>query len=233
MAVRKMTTKDRAGLPNVETVRDYPGHEEGRMTHAPSCPHYVAADRGVENGLTEKYADCVTDYSAPERCYGPFEALYMETTHVGLVLETREWNGRDDSDFYAVCWNHDKGEPERVEYATTRGWTYPNSAHVDATPEVVAAWEAWSRACQAARETARLETERRTPARGKTLKVVKGRKVPVGTVGECTWYGEGKKFGYYGSTPMRVGLRTLDGTVHWTDAKNVEVVLDTEAASAA
>src|SRR5215510_5788359 len=51
--------------------------------------------------------------------------IWRVTTHEGLVLELREMNGYDDSDFYAVVWNDAKGEPERVEYASTRGWTYP------------------------------------------------------------------------------------------------------------
>jgi hypothetical protein len=155
----------------------------------------------------------------------------METTHVGLVLETREWNGLDDSDFYAVCWNPEKGEVERVEYASTRGWTYPNSATVDATPEVRAAADAYYAKLAAARRAAEAERLARTPAKGKTLRVVKGRNVPRGTVGICIWYGEGRKYGYYGATPMRVGLKDAAGTVHWTDAGNVEVVLENVAAA--
>jgi hypothetical protein len=68
------------------------------------------------------------------------------------------------------------------------------------------------------------EKQAKFPTRGKTVKVVKGRKTPVGTTGEVIWTGEGRKYSYYGKTPYRVGIKTADGTVHWTDADNVEVL---------
>lgn len=242
MAIRTMTSKENAGLPNVETVTNYTGHEAGLLRHARTCPHFVEGaydERGRE--LEGLYPDCVlTD---PPGSYGHCwvgEPLYMETHHVGVVLELGEYNGRDDSDFYAVCWNAEKGMPERVEYASTRGWTYPNGATVDATPEVVAAYLAYCDKVEAARAAAEAARLAATPAFGKTVKVVRGRKVPVGTVGEVTWYGMGKSFSpranfrptsgaYSAAAPMRVGFRTLDGTVHFTDAKNVEVVLPCRA----
>lgn len=52
--------------------------------------------------------------------------------------------------------------------------------------------------------------------KGQTVKVVKGRKVPVGTIGDVFWVGEGK----YG---WRVGFEDHEGTTHWTDVSNVEV----------
>ncbi len=55
------------------------------------------------------------------------------------------------------------------------------------------------------------------------VRVVKGRKVPVGTVGVLTWVGEGD----YG---LRVGLRDVHGTVHWTAASNVELHVTGELA---
>ena len=67
--------------------------------------------------------------------------IWMKRTHEGLVLATGEYNGYDDSDFYALVWNDEKGEPEKIIYATTRGWSYPNGATVDATPDVVQKYE--------------------------------------------------------------------------------------------
>lgn len=140
----------------------------------------------------------------------------------GLVLTTYEKNGYDDSDFLAVVWSEEKGEPFDVLYASTR-FAGGDLVTVDATPEVRAKYEGWkarkvaeARAAEAAREAA-------TPYRGKTVKVVRGRKVPLGTVGEVTWFGKGKSYGFR-PAETRVGLRTLDGTVYWTAAKNVEVV---------
>ena len=63
---------------------------------------------------------------------------------------------------------------------------------------------------------------------GKQIKVVKGRKVPIGTIGECFWMGScdyskyGDQWGIY--TTVRVGLKTPDGQVYWTALNNVEVV---------
>lgn len=62
----------------------------------------------------------------------------------------------------------------------------------------------------------------------KTVKVVKGRKVPIGTVGECFWmcsydnskYGD--PWGIY--TTVRIGIKDDDGNVYWTSLNNVEVV---------
>lgn len=56
--------------------------------------------------------------------------------------------------------------------------------------------------------------------KGSTLKVVRGRKVPQGTVGLCIWHGFGKKEAW----GKRVGIKDSEGTVHWTAEKNCAVV---------
>jgi len=62
----------------------------------------------------------------------------------------------------------------------------------------------------------------------KTVKVVKGRKVPIGTVGECFWMGSydnskyGDPWGIY--TTIRVGIKDSQQNVFWTSAENIEVV---------
>ena len=74
-----------------------------------------------------------------EHRVGPFCSLiYVREFAKGCVVKMREMNGYHDSDFYATYWN---GE-EFVEtcYASTRGWTYPNGAMCDATPEVLDRW---------------------------------------------------------------------------------------------
>jgi hypothetical protein len=94
-----------------------------------------------------------------------------------------------------------------------------------------ALYEAWRRAkANAARERRLKEEaarEARTVRKGKTVKVVKGRKVPRGTVGKVIWVGDGR----WGK---RVGLATSDlrddrgwhVDVEWTALSNVEVVAD-------
>lgn len=142
---------------------------------------------------------------------------FYRVSHEGLVLWVGEHNWRDDSDFYAVVWDPEKGESREVEYGTTRFPSYGNSAEPDASSEVWAAYRAWVASLEAAREARRIRP-------GKLLRVVKGRKVPIGLVGECIWYGAGKKFGP-GPVPYRVGIKDAEGGVHWTAASNVEVVL--------
>lgn len=63
-------------------------------------------------------------------------------------------------------------------------------------------------------------------AKGKKIKVVRGRKVPIGATGVVFWMGEVNYDPYkrfYNST-MRVGFKGDDGETYWTDARNVEVV---------
>jgi len=141
----------------------------------------------------------------------------------GCVLCTRERNYYDDSDFYAVYWNREKGILDSYEYGTTRCWTYDNGAGVDATPEVIAEAEAWLERWAFERwrvynadQAARVEA-------GKVVRVVKGRKIPKGTVGTVkrlwSW-----KTGYSEWTRKHRVLLTLeDGQEVWTDLQNVEV----------
>lgn len=51
---------------------------------------------------------------------------------------------------------------------------------------------------------------------GRQIKVVKGRKVPIGTIGNCFW----SDFGQYG---LKVGLITKEGVKHFTAASNVVI----------
>lgn len=61
----------------------------------------------------------------------------------------------------------------------------------------------------------------------KRVRVVKGRKVPVGTEGVVFWMGStchskyGDPWGIY--TSYRCGIRTDDGAVHFTAIDNIEV----------
>src|SRR5262245_10450625 len=150
--------------------------------------------------------------------------IWRVTTHEGLVLELREMNGYDDSDFYAVVWNDAKGEPERVEYASTRGWTYPNGAAVDATPEVVAKYEAYLEALAATSRAAAAEREAKTLKVGrkaKTVRNVRGKHaIEAGVEGTVFWIGT-DRFNGRG----RVGFAADDGRKVFIAANAVEVVI--------
>ena len=70
--------------------------------------------------------------------------VILKKTHVGLCLREWERNMYDDSDFYMEVWNPEKGIPEAIMFATTRGWSYPcYGSYVDATDEVKEAYSAW------------------------------------------------------------------------------------------
>ena len=68
---------------------------------------------------------------------------------------------------------------------------------------------------------------------GQQVKVVCGRKVPRGTVGECFWMGY-KPYGYVRPRPeevskaLRIGIRDAAGEVYWTTLNNVEVIPEVE-----
>lgn len=65
---------------------------------------------------------------------------------------------------------------------------------------------------------------------GKTVKVVKGRKVPKGTTGTVFWVKRydnskyGDPWGIYSVT--KVGIRDENGDAHFTAIDNVEIVSD-------
>ena len=71
---------------------------------------------------------------------------------------------------------------------------------------------------------AKAAAEAREPKKGRKVRVVKGRKVAIGTEGTVTWYGEGRAYGFGSRAPMRVGIKLASGEVVWTDASNVQVI---------
>jgi hypothetical protein len=81
--------------------------------------------------------------------------------------------------------------------------------------QLLAPFHAQLRDAKEAERAARAACEIR---KGRTVEVFKGRKVPVGTRGVVIWLGAGA----YGA---RVGVKDASGTVHWTSATNVRVVL--------
>ena len=110
----------------------------------------------------------------------------IETTHVGLVLGTGEHNFYDDSDFYAVVWDPVKKKTQEVEYATTRAWTYNNHAEVDFDEDLYGAdYRAYVLQRATAAAIAEYSSLRGNVSDiGRVVKVVRGRKIPLGTVGK-------------------------------------------------
>jgi hypothetical protein len=146
-------------------------------------------------------------YHGANQFHEGVEGVWMRETHKGIVLYTYERNGYDDSDFYAVVWNEEKNEPESVEYASTRGWCYPNYAKEDTTPEILAKYEAHKKKIRDAENKLREEYEKLQPRVGRLVEVIRGRKVPIGTKGNCFFRGLTR----YGQN--MVGIETAAGKV--------------------
>jgi hypothetical protein len=111
---------------------------------------------------------------------------------------------------------------------------------VDALPEVLAAFEAYKAEKVQAQEKARqeaerkqMETEAKRPSKGRMVKVYKGRKVPVGTIGYVFWEG----IDGYGN--LKIGIATSNRKaiqpgkkyasfvdVVWVAASNCEALAD-------
>ncbi len=163
----------------------------------------------------------------------------VEGTFTGCVISVDTNSERVMSDIWemhttALVFNNETAAFERrflySDYGPSSG-DEKRSATVDASDEIKALYAADQAVEEAKRILASAEAGReerlrdvRRPGRGKIIKAVKGRKIPVGTVGECTWFGEScTSFGYQGST-TRVGMQ-VDGKVVYTDARNIQVVV--------
>jgi hypothetical protein len=73
--------------------------------------------------------------------------IVVEVSHVGYVVNGREANYYDDSDFYLTVWDPVAKTAREICYATTRGWCGPCFAScIDASPEVMAEYRAWGAA---------------------------------------------------------------------------------------
>lgn len=222
-------------------IADYSGHESNLVQHRPYT--VVAGETDWDKPCSKRDAHDLSGVDCEECGAKPMGPLYMRTEYRGAVVETRERNGRDDSDFYAIVW--DGAKLTEVTYASTRGWTYPNHAEVDATPEVLAAVDEWLVAFAYA--AAKRDDEKRaaTVDKGKRVRVVRGRKVEHGVEGVIFYWSEATysprfKNGYkQGPDAVKIGI-ALDDTrdargrfvnVAWTYAANVEVVDPTQYAT--
>jgi hypothetical protein len=171
----------------------------------------------------------VGDSASFARAYNerkPVDPACWADEYVGCVLTTWEKNGYDDSDWYAVVWDEATQSCKSIIYATTRGATL-GSAEIDATPEVIAKAQAWLAAIIFAGAKEAAAKEALTPELGKTVEVVKGRKVPKGTVGVVTWKGldDYKSGRFYGREVKvyRLGIKVGE-QVHFTAAENCKVI---------
>ncbi len=118
----------------------------------------------------------------------------------GAVLCTREENGYDDRDWYAIVYDSRTGTLKKEYYDSTR-YASTGSAEADATPENASYIK-----------------------RGNWVRVARGKNVPHGIEGIIFWM---ETRSYHGNKVTRVGIRSsADGPVYWTYAHNVDVMKD-------
>ena len=155
-----------------------------------------------------------------------------EVTHAGVVLAIETRCERVMSDVwenmtYAIVWDAAEGRPNQV-FLDGGGCERAAEAVVDATPDVVAAHDAWI-AARAAEKAAAAEAKREQEAenrirrveRGCWAVVARGRKVPKGTQGRVFWIGHST----YG---WRAGLETEAGDTVWTALDNLDRIVPTK-----
>lgn len=142
--------------------------------------------------------------------------------YVGCVLSTYERNGCNDSDWYAICWDREKQKVVEVEYDTTRAGG-GGRAEIDATVEVLREVYRWyKRIGRELFDTRTNPAEAKKVRKGDTVRVVRGRKVPKGTVGVVFWVGT--RYNQYSHCDEeRVGIE-VDGKRVFLDAEYVEVI---------
>jgi hypothetical protein len=156
------------------------------------------------------------------------ETCYLWDTYVGRCASDREANRYDDSDWYMTVEEPaGSGVFVEIEYASTRGWTYPSMlSRVDATPDVVERFKAHRAAQQAEREAYAAAVEASRPVKGKRVRVVAGRKVPKGSEGTVFWVGTPGRGRYGHFEQPRVGLDVPGLGRVFTAGENVRVLND-------
>jgi len=160
----------------------------------------------------------------------------VKTTHEGLVLRdrfcecVRVMSDIYSDEFYALVWNPETGRTEDVHIGScfelfSGPWGH---ATVDATPDTLKAYQGLQDELRMKREAELAKENEKArlaywnmPAKGKRMRVVRGRKVPKGTEGIVFWVRDG-----------RVGLaldETKDAKGHyanvaWVDGIHLENV---------
>lgn len=146
-----------------------------------------------------------------------------ETLFVGAVLSSFECSGYDDSDFYAVVWNEEKGRVERVQYDTTRH-AGGGGMKVDATPEVIERAQEWLRTWYVESLTEDAKLAARRAEIGRIVRSTTKRGKNVGVEGEVRWIGP-DRYSYKPTPRDRVGIQVEgEEKLRFLDITSVEVV---------
>lgn len=146
-------------------------------------------------------------------------------TNEGCVIGLWEHNGPWDSDFYARVIDPEKGTIEDIEYDSTCYAPSGNYAEVDLTKENYAKYlkNSFNNQLKAfLKKDIRQSNEIQI---GRIVKVVKGRKVPIGTEGKV-FYRKEVNYDPYGrewGKNVKIGIRDDEGNTYWTYEHNVKV----------
>jgi hypothetical protein len=147
----------------------------------------------------------------------------------GCVLGVSEYNGYHDSDFYATVWDEEQGCVRTIEDGTTRLYAPSKYSRADATPEVREKARNWWATKVGPKQAYSVLMGRKAYIDvGAEVEVIKGRKLPKGTVGEVTWRGKDS----FNPRAFRIGMRLANGTRVYTAMDNLvklNVIPPTEA----
>lgn len=128
-----------------------------------------------------------------------------QESFAGCVLDTFERNAYSDSDFYALVWTGHNVTTQH--YATTRGWTYHNTAKSDATPAVEQAARTYFLGVHLAGVLSNAADDAMVPAIGDLVLSTTTRGKNKGATGILKWTGpDSYARSYNGITPMRAGF---------------------------
>lgn len=143
----------------------------------------------------------------------------------GCCIRTWEHNNYDDSDFYVDYLNIEDGTIVSFEYSSTR---YNGGARVkcDLTRDNIIKWWAKARQLHINKCIERDLIYAKKVNKGKTVKVIKGRKVPLGIIGEVFWEQQVNYSPYKRGCDdvIKIGIKDAAGNVYWTYSHNCEVV---------
>jgi hypothetical protein len=168
---------------------------------------------------------CLSELCTSDNKNGGKACIDPTVTYTGAVLQKWEINGSDDSDFVAAVWDVSTGSVRTVEYASTRGWTYHNSATIDATPENIERAYMWATERWVETLTARAEHEASKPTKGKLVRSLTTRGKNVGVTGRVMWYGEDSYRSTRWLTAYRVGVKVEgEEKLRYLPADRVEVI---------
>ena len=143
-----------------------------------------------------------------------------DVQYEGCVIGTYEHNGYHDSDFYAVVWDEEKQAVTEVEYDTTRCGG-GGRAEIDATDEVLRkVYQYYKRMGRSRFDGYSNEEQAKQFGKGDMVVVIRGRKIPKGTVGKVFWIGDCyNQYSY--RTEKRVGIE-VDGERKFLPMEYVE-----------